>query len=526
MLRSYWLWIVLACTLLGGCASLPPGADFPRTPSQALAHPEQTRLGAQAQASAAAHPGQSGFRLLSAGADGFLVRMQMIHAAAKTIDMQYFIFHGDDTGQLLTGAVLQAAARGVRVRILVDDGETAAGDEQIALLAAHPMVELRVFNPFRYRGHINMIRAAEFMLDFARLDHRMHNKLIVVDNAVALIGGRNIGDQYFQIDPDGQFADDDLFSTGPVVKDMSASFDQFWASPKAIPVQALAGGLASFVELDEHRQHLRQLKQERKDEAKSYVTRIASGEPLAGVLSGQLPLIWANARLVGDRPDKPSAPQEGDRGPALMHGAVVEASAAAQSELLMVTPYLIPGREGMRIFDALRQRKVRVRILTSSLISSTVLLAQSGYMHYRVPLLKLGVELYEVRAQLGNTRGSGQTQAISSFGNYALHAKLFVFDRKQVLIGSMNFDQRSLHLNTEVGLLIDSPVLAQQIASRFEAMVQAENAYALNLDPSGALEWRTREGGKELSTTREPARSGWQRFSVNVLALLPLDDEL
>jgi cardiolipin synthase C len=213
----------------------------------------------------------------------------------------------------------------------------------------------------------------------------------------------------------------------------------------------------------------------------------------------------------------------------LMQPKVTYVAAAAQSELLMVTPYLIPGDEGMRLFNVLRQRNVRVRILTNSLESSTSPTAHSGYMHYRVPLLADGVELYEIRSQLGNAKGSGQSAAISRYGNYSLHAKLFVFDRQRLFIGSMNFDQRSKHLNTEIGLIIDSPELAEKIAARFEAMVQPINSYRLALrsnisaDPSKLL-WQTQVDGKAVTYNTEPARSGWQR--VNMLSLLPLDDEL
>ncbi|MGA7178493.1 MAG: phospholipase D-like domain-containing protein, partial [Thiobacillaceae bacterium] len=258
--------------------------------------------------------------------------------------------------------------------------------------------------------------------------------------------------------------------------------------------------------------------------------RVATGEPFDGIISGRLPLIWAHAQVICDSPDKKKV-ESGSMVGRLMHRPVANAAAAAQSELLMVTPYLIPGKEGMRLFKELRKRNVRVRILTSSLESSTVLLAQSGYMQYRVPLLEDGVELYEIRSLLGNTRGSGQTKAISRHGNYSLHAKLFVFDRQRLFIGSMNFDQRSMHLNTEIGLIIDSPELAQQIAARFEAMVQPANAYSLALRPSAAggapaLVWRTQKDGKAVEYDTEPARSNWQRFEVNILSLLPLDREL
>ena len=213
---------ILALTSFGSCATLPPGADFPKTASVALAHPEETRLGGQFARAAQEHDGASGFRIITVGVDGFLIRAQMIEAAERTLDLQYFIFRGDETGRLLTEALLRAADRGVRVRVLVDDGATLAGDEQILALNAHHAVEVRVFNPFAYRGHATFLRGMEFLFHASRLDYRMHNKLIVADNTVALIGGRNIGNQYFQMDPESQFADDDVFVAGPIAGQLSA----------------------------------------------------------------------------------------------------------------------------------------------------------------------------------------------------------------------------------------------------------------------------------------------------------------
>lgn len=522
--------VVLIVAVMGGCASMPPGSDFPKTVSSALAHPEQTRLGRQFEKEAREHGGNSAFRIIPAGADGFLARMQMSNAAQRTLDLQYFIFRGDETGRLLTEAVLHAADRGVRVRVLLDDGETVAGDDQITLLVAHPSVEIRLFNPFAYRGHSKLLRATEFMFNASRLDYRMHNKLLIVDNSVALIGGRNIGDQYFQINPDSQFADDDVFAAGPIAKNLSASFDEYWNNALSIPAQALSGDELSTAALREHRADLQDDTRQLKSDGVGYVKRIATGEPFAGMISGRLPLIWAHAQLVVDSPDKKQV-VKGEMAGRLMDQAVTKAAAAVRSELLMVTPYLIPGDEGMKLIKDLRQRKVRIRILTSSLESSTVLLAQAGYMHYRLPLLDDGVELYEIRSHLGNTSGSGETKNISLYGNYSLHAKLFVFDRQRLFIGSMNFDQRSMHLNTEIGLIIDSPALAQQIAARFEAMVQPVNSYKLSLRQNDAgrpptLLWQTHENGHELEYDREPARSEEQRLKVNLLTLLPLDNEL
>lgn len=521
---------LLVCSVVAACSTLPPGHDYPRVDSRALADTVQTRLGSELESATRKHAGDSGFRLLSIGIDAYLTRMQMIDAAERTLDLQYSIFRGDESGRLLTEAALRAADRGVRVRILLDDGERVDGDEQIAPLTAHRGIEIRFYNPFAYRGHVKVLKATEYLFNRSRLNYRMHNKLMVADNAVALIGGRNIGDQYFQVDAEEQYADTDVFAVGPIVRQLSASFDEFWNHPLSIPKEALAAGRSSRSALSEHREATVTDPAEMSADGVDFASRVESGEPFAGMLSGRLPLVWAPAQMISDSPDKKSV-KEGSRVGRLMLRPVALATRAVQSEFLMITPYLIPGDEGMQLFSELRSRDVRVRILTNSLISASLPLGHSGYMGYRVPLLEYGVELYETRALLGNTRGSGQTAAMSRHGTYSLHAKMFVFDRLSIFVGSMNFDQRSMHLNTEIGLLIDSPELAEELARRFAAMVQPANAYQvlLQANKSGKgrhLIWRTLEDEEMVDLQSEPARSAWQKLQAGLLSLLPLDSEL
>jgi cardiolipin synthase C len=532
--RSGALLAVTIAVLLGACSSVPARFNNPKSSSIALPHPEETRLGAQFDTAARQRDGESAFRIISVGVDGFLARAQMIDAAEKTLDLEYFIFRGDETGRLLTDALLRAADRGVRVRVLVDDGDTVPGDEQISALDAHPNVEIRIFNPFVYRGHSKLRRTIEFVFNSSRLNYRMHNKLLVVDNAVALVGGRNIGNQYFQMDPDSQFADDDVFAAGPIAMQLSATFDEFWKSRFAVPATVLNRSQRSGSALAERRQraserperHLEPLKTDGVD----YVARLATGEPYAGIIAGRLPLVWAQSQVISDSPDKKGV-DRGELPGRLMAEQVLKAASAAQSELLMVTPYLVPAPDELNAVEDLRKRTVRVGILTNSLKSTPDLIAQSGYVKFRVQLLKDGVELYEIRSLLGSTRGSGETALVSRYGNYGLHAKLLVFDRKRIFIGSMNFDQRSKHLNTEIGLIIDSPELAQQTVTRFDRMVQPDNVYALGWREAtdgvpAHLVWTTREDGKAVEYTREPARSSWQRFDLKFLSWLPIDREL
>jgi putative cardiolipin synthase len=520
---------LIVATCFGGCSTLPPGANFPKTVSVALAHPEETSLGRQFESAASEHGGNSGLRIITLGVDGFLTRMQMIGAAERTLDLQYFIFRGDETGRLLTSGLLRAADRGVRVRVLIDDGATVAGDEQINALHAYPGVQIRVFNPFAYRGHNKLLRGVEFLFNASRLDYRMHNKLLVADNAVALIGGRNVGNQYFQVDPESQFADDDVFVAGPLAARLSGTFDEYWNSGLAIPAEALVRGDGERANRGRQAGDEKRL-QQLQSGGVDYLARIASGEPYAGMISGRLPLVWAQAQVVCDSPDKKQV-ENGKLAGRLMSRPVADTARAVQSELLMVTPYFVPVEEELQLLQGLRQRKVRVRILSNSLESNPDPVAQSGYRRFRAPLLKDGVELHEIRSLLGNARGSGQTARLSRYGNYALHAKLFVFDRRKLFIGSMNFDQRSFRINTEVGLIIDSESLAQQSVQRFEAMIRPENSYALALHPvqpgsAMHLVWITENEGKTVEFSREPARSDWQRLKVKLFSLLPLDSEL
>jgi cardiolipin synthase C len=506
----------------GGCASLPPGSSFPKTPSVALAEPETTKLGQEFAGAAREHGENGAYRIISVGIDGLLMRMEMINAAQRTLDLQYFIFRGDVSGRMITDALTRAAERGVRVRLLLDDTDTKPGDEQIAAIATQPNIEIRIFNPFAYRGHNWLIKGTEFLLHHSRLDYRMHNKLLVTDNSISLVGGRNIGDQYFQVDPVSQFADDDLFVAGPVVHDLSGTFDEFWNSASAIPVTALR---PVHTHARRDRDHGDRLDTDGVD----FQAELEHGEPLAGILAGRLPLTWAGAQVVCDSPLKGkdlSVPGVSS----LLYEPVAQAIAQVQNELLIISPYIVPSNGELRLLKDRRDHHVRIRILTNSLESAPEVSAHSGYMHYRPMLLSDGVELYEVRARLGSSRGSGQSAKISSYGNYALHAKLYVLDRRRLFIGSMNLDQRSRRLNTEIGLIIDSAQLSQQTVTRFEAMTRPENSYMVTL-PAGAegsthLVWRTVENGAPVEYKVEPSKRPLRRIEADLLSLLPLDAEL
>jgi putative cardiolipin synthase len=529
-IRRAGLALMFLIALLGsGCASLPPGADFPKAASKALMSPEQTQLGRQLAASASKHPGLSGFRLLAVGLDSFQLRMDLVRAAERTLDLQYFLIECDDnTGQLLLEATLQAADRGVRTRILLDDSGSFGRDAQINMLAGHPNIELRLFNPFAYRGQLPLFHTVDLVLNAYRLNYRMHNKLFVVDNAIGIVGGRNIGDEYFQAAAKFEFGDYDVIAAGPVVRNLSDSFDAYWNSPMAIPIDALTDGKPSEEAMKSYRDSLAAHRLQL--EGAPYVQPLPAGQSLAAMLSGKLPLIWAKAEVIYDSPEKLKV-ESGEQPGYLLRYRLREVTAETRSELIIVSPYLVPGPGGMRFFEKLHERNIRVRVLTNSLASTDMPIVHSRYQTFRVPMLEKGVELYEVRPVLGEPVVGGHELKSPSSGQYALHAKVFVFDRQRIFIGSMNLDPRSLRVNTEVGLIIESPELAHQVADRFAEIAQPANSYVIALDEPDnigrrALVWHTMENGKPTEYHQDPAAAFVRRLQVDALSLLPLDELL
>jgi putative cardiolipin synthase len=526
---QHWLLIVCAALCIVGCVSLPSQATRPAGPAYEPAASDN-ELSRTFKSNIDHHQPASGFHVVSAGIDGLLLRLELIERAQSELDLQYYIFRSDDSGKRLQQALLRAADRGVHVRIISDDGETVPGDEKLLLLAAHPRIEVRMFNPFSYRGHNGFLRGMDFLFHKSRLDYRMHNKLMVVDDTVALTGGRNIGDQYFQVDPASQFGDDDVFAVGPAVSRLQAEFAEYWNSAIVVPANRLMVRKADETALTRYRTELGAPHPLLEKYATAFDARLRAGEPLNSILTDENAITWAQAQVLYDSPEKKKA-RKGERFGHLMYAPIASEIAATHSDLLVVTPYLVPTPEELKLLAQQTERQVQVRILTNSLMACPDVVAQAGYARYRQTLLQDGVRLYEIRANLGNTRGSGETRKIARFGTYALHAKLFVFDRDAVFIGSMNLDQRSVRLNTEMGLIISSGHLADTLTARFNALASPENAYQVMLDDpphhsAPQLVWRTQEKGAMVEYRTEPARSGWQKFELKFFSLLPLDDEL
>jgi putative cardiolipin synthase len=504
--------LLLLGLLLGGCAVTPPGPPH-SVASTALADPASTDLGKLFTPLAAAHPGQSGFELVISGREAFAGRYAVAAAAQKTIDVQYFLWNGDATGRQLLSALLDAADRGVRVRMLLDDIELAGKDTSLAVLNAHRNIEVRLFNPFDWR----MTHLPDFLLDFARINHRMHNKAFIVDNAVAIVGGRNIGDPYFSANDQSNFRDVDLFAAGPIVQQVSANFDAFWNSPWARSIHG--------IDRDDHPSPEDVEKQAGRITAKiaqdqSFPFADALDPAQLGRLVQQLParLVWGEARLLADLPDKPQTSE-----PGVLDQLKGEIGGTLESSLIIEAAYFIPADRGVASLCRLRQRGVQIVVLTNSARTNDEMSAYAAYSKYRKDLLRCGVKLYELRPDAGFIHK--QWTWVDGRSTAALHTKATVFDHRRVLIGSFNLDPRSKNLNTEMAVLIDSPVLAQHVENFITTGMEPENAYRLELDDD-RLVWIAQNDGETQRFVDEPDLGFWRGVGVDILSLLPIEGQM
>jgi cardiolipin synthase C len=510
--------MVLAATLLiGGCASLPENIE--RTESHALSGTETTRLGRIAQPMLKAHPGESGFLPLQNGIDALLARMVLAEMAERTLDVQYYIWHEDLTGRLFADALLRAADRGVRVRVLLDDVGARANDETLLSLDAHPNIEIRLFNPVASRSFRNL----GMLTDFSRVNRRMHNKTFVADNQRAILGGRNIGDEYFEAQSEVAFGDLDVLTVGRAVSDVSDSFDLYWNSPASYPVSLLLGRSGEKANLDALRAKLAAFVEAQR--GSPYTTR-ARSQLMEKLAAGSEGFYWGKADLLYDDPDKIS------RAPGDTEGHLVPQFADIKSrikdELFIISPYFVPGDTGVDWLGGLVKRGVRVTVLTNSLAATDVGAVHAGYQRYRKPLLEAGVRLYELKPEAIEHEREKRAGGITG-SRASLHAKTFIFDRSAVFIGSLNLDPRSIQLNTEIGLVCESAPLAESLDDTIEQNLD-QIAWRLELvaDASGnkRIAWMEAGAGGVRQLTEEPEVSNWRKFGVWFLGLLPIESQL
>jgi putative cardiolipin synthase len=462
----------------------------------------------------ATHPGQSAFRLLIEGAEAFVARVQSARMAERSIDVQTYIWHSDLTGKFLAYELLQAADRGVRVRLLVDDMDARAKSDHFAALAAHPNIEVRAFNPFASRkGTLNLV--SEGARNFKRINRRMHNKTWIADNRFATVGGRNLGDEYFGASDEVNFVDLDFGMIGPVVRDASASFDRYWNSPSAYPIEMLDAEAVDADELAKLRAKLEKQVIEMKESR--YAHALREDAAIQRLASGEAAIQWSpNYRFVADDPLKISM-EKRDAHRAAVSAVILPAMRDAKSALDVISPYFVPGDKGSTGLVNTARAGSQVRILTNSLAANDVAAVHGGYSRYRNKLLKGGVQLWELKPLTGEKKDS------SMFGSSgaSLHTKALSIDQKILFVGSYNLDPRSTWLNCEQGVLVESPALVTQFRAIFEAQTAGSHAWRVTRE-AGELRWADDKG----VTSKEPQTTFGQRMQAWFARILRIDAQL
>ncbi|RXZ35715.1 phospholipase D family protein [Sphingomonas desiccabilis] len=509
---------------------LPPNPGK-RPEAPAIPDAADTALERGAAKESAAHPGCSGIKLLADARDAFAARVALARAAERSLDLQYYIWHGDRSGTLLLEAVYAAAERGVRVRLLLDDNGISGLDAVLAALDAHPNIAVRLFNPFRVRWP----KPIGYVTEFARLNRRMHNKSFTADDSVTIVGGRNIGDEYFGAADGGLFADLDALAIGPIVADVSADFERYWCCGSSYPAARI---LPPVRDRQRRRLHKRASIVERDPSARRYVEALRDLPLVHQLVEGRLTLEWAKVRMLSDDPAKALGTVH-ER--AFLSDKLRATLETSRRELGLISSYFVPGRQGCRAFGRLAQQGVAVSVLTNAYEATDVGIVHAGYAPYRKRLLEAGVRLFEMRREaraaprrrerrrgirLGvasNFRGSGtgSTAALRS-GASTLHAKTFTVDRQRLFIGSFNLDPRSVALNTELGFIIESPNLAAQVADVFAEQV-AHLAYEVRIGEDGELIWVEQNGGEQRVHRQEPGMRLIPRLAIAAAAKLPIE---
>ncbi len=507
----YALFIWIGTMALSGCTALPSLEN--RKASQALTADESgaTTLGIAVARMVAAHPGKSGIHALADPQEAFAVRALLARAATRTLDIQYYIWHDDLTGSLLFEALRAAADRGVRVRFLLDDNNTSGLDARLAALDSHPNIEVRLFNPFAIRSP----RWIGYITDFSRLNRRMHNKSFTADNRITIIGGRNVGDEYFGATDGVLFADLDVAAIGPVVNDVSDDFDRYWNSQSSYPANLILPPAATG-QLDKLKSAASIL--ERDPGAAAYVKALRDSSLIRQLLDQTIELEWAATHMVSDDPRKGLGQVPPNQ---LLTHELDQIIGKPKSNVELVSPYFVPSASGVQGLTAMARRGVKLKVLTNSLDATDVAAVHAGYAKRRKPLLEAGIKIYEMKRL---SPGQQRNRSAGPFGSSgsSLHAKTFAVDGERIFVGSFNFDPRSAKLNTELGFIIDSPAMAQRIETTFNDKIP-HIAYEVHLSDTGGLYWTEQREGKQIRYTTEPNASLWRRASANFLSILPID---
>ena len=504
-----------------GCSTLPKHKieSIPETALQV--DTAQTTLAQIIQPLQEQHPDLTGYLVLFEPLEALATRLSLIDKAEKRLDLQYYIWDNDKVGSLALHALIRAADRGVKIRLLIDDNNAKSTEGIFLALAQHPNIEVKLFNPYRFRKY----RALDMILDLKRINRRMHNKSFIADHQVALIGGRNMTNQYYNVSDNYQFSDVDVMLVGTAVKDISHSFDEYWNHEYAYKVQEVVKQSAHHLsyeslkrQLDEHYERVT---------VQNYLDLTSNSQAIDSLMSRDIQLDWVKAEVVKDSPDKIKSKAKKKEH---LNFQLIQHLEQPEKNVDLISAYFVPEKKGAKMLTDLAKDGVKVRVLTNSFKANDVAVVHAFYGKYRQNLLEHGVQLYEFLPALNKNDLDKNTEdlakkakvSIKGLSRSSLHAKLMALDEKQVFIGSFNFDPRSAYLNTEIGVLLNSPPLAQAVHTTMDENL-SKYAYKLVLDANKKITWQRQTPQGPVIYTKEPRMKWWQRAGIKMLSWLPIE---
>ncbi len=504
-----------------GCNTLPKHKieSIPETALQV--DTAQTTLAQIIQPLQEQHPDLTGYLVLFEPLEALATRLSLIDKAEKRLDLQYYIWDNDKVGSLALHALIRAADRGVKIRLLIDDNNAKSTEGIFLALAQHPNIEVKLFNPYRFRKY----RALDMILDLKRINRRMHNKSFIADHQVALIGGRNMTNQYYNVSDNYQFSDVDVMLVGTAVKDISHSFDEYWSHEYAYKVQEVVNQSAHHLsyeslkrQLDEHYERVT---------VQNYLDLTSNSQAIDSLMSRDIQLDWVKAEVVKDSPDKIKSKAKKKEH---LNFQLIQHLEQPEKNVDLISAYFVPEKKGAKMLTDLAKDGVKVRVLTNSFKANDVAVVHAFYGKYRQNLLEHGVQLYEFLPALNKNDLDKNTEdlakkakvSIKGLSRSSLHAKLMALDEKQVFIGSFNFDPRSAYLNTEIGVLLNSPPLAKAVHTTMDENL-SKYAYKLVLDANKKITWQRQTPQGPVIYTKEPRMKWWQRAGIKMLSWLPIE---
>ena len=504
-----------------GCSTLPKHTieSIPETTLQV--DTTQTTLAQIIQPLQEQHPELTGYLVLFEPLEALATRLSLIDKAEKRLDLQYYIWDNDKVGSLALHALIRAADRGVKIRLLIDDNNAKSTEGIFVALAQHPNIEVKLFNPYRFRKY----RALDMILDLKRINRRMHNKSFIADHQVALIGGRNMTNQYYNVSDNYQFSDVDVMLVGSAVKDISHSFDEYWNHEYAYKVQEVVKQSAHRLSYDSLKQQLDE--HYKRITVQNYLDLTSNSQAIDSLMSRDIPLDWVKAEVVKDSPDKIKSKAKKKEH---LNFQLIQQLEQPEKNVDLISAYFVPEKKGAKMLTDLAEDGIKVRVLTNSFKANDVAVVHAFYGKYRQDLLEHGVQLYEFLPALDKNDLDRHTEALAKkakvnlkgLSRSSLHAKLMALDEKQVFIGSFNFDPRSAYLNTEIGVLLNSPPLARAVHTTMDENL-SKYAYQLVLDANKKITWQRQTPQGPVIYTKEPRMKWWQRAGIKMLSWLPIE---